>query len=483
MSHQDQGRFASRESHLQALKRTVLWLVDEWDTESVAFRDDCTWNPQSLCAAAMLWALGDEKNLTDRFFSARKITARLFPRQEPAGSYQAFLKMLNKWTVTLLAAAMICFRRRMQQGEAGEFLTAGFAVFAVDGSRVELPRSLSNQQAYCAQKKATAGRRQRKAKNKRKTRSTKKKAKRRSKRGRSVQKKLDNPNAWVTTMWHVGTGLPWDWRIGPSNSSEREHFLQMTDALPPAALATADAGFVGYEYWKTLMEAGRHFVIRVGSNVTLLKKLGYARNSAQTVFLWPDKAAARNQPPLMLRLVVVNNGKHPVFLVTDLPKSQLSDKQVCQIYKARWGVEVYYRSLKQTFDRKKLRSHAAANVPAELNWSIAALWGACLLGKHHHHASGGNPLRLSVASVLKALRTPLREYKSHPDPGEDLNTLLDKALIDNYHRTNKTSRGYPQKRKIEPPAGKPKLTNATTSQKNKAKQIKQQYKPSHKTIG
>ena len=232
------------------------------------------------------------------------------------------------------------------------------------------------------------------------------------------------------------------------------------------------------------MEGGRHFVIRVGSNVTLLKKLGYARNSDQTVFLWPDKAAVRNQPPLMLRLVVVNNGKHPVFLVTDLPKSRLSDKQVCQIYKARWGVEVYYRSLKQTSERKKLRSQAAANVPTELNWSLAGLWGACLLGKHHHHhAAGGEPLRLSVAGVLKALRTPLREYKSHPDPGEDLTTLLDKALINNYHRTKKDSRGYPKKRQKGPPAGKPILANATTFQKNKAKQIKQQYRPSHKAIG
>ena len=332
MSHQDQGRSASRESHLQALKRTVLWLVDEWDTESVAFRDDCTWNPQSLCAAVMLWALGDEKNLTDRFFSARMVTARLFPRQEPAGSYQAFLKMLNMWTVTLLAAAMICFRRRMQQG---------------------------------------------------------------------------------------------------------------------------DVGFVGYEYWKTLMEGGRHFVIRVGSNVTLLKKLGYARNSDQTVSLWPDKAAVRNQPPLMLRFVVVNNGKHPVFLVTALPKSRLSDKQVCQINKARWGVEVYYRSLKQTSERKKLRSQAAANVPTELNWSLAGLWGACLLGKQHHHAAGGEPLRLSVAGVLKALRTPLREYKSHPDPGEDLTTLLDKALINNYHRTKKTAAVTPRKDKKNHPPENP----------------------------
>jgi hypothetical protein len=201
-----------------------------------------------LLTAALLWALGDERNLTDRF-----VSARLFRRQEPAGSYQAFLKMLKKWTGTLMASVVLCFRRRMQQGDVGEFLTAGFAVFAVDGSRVELPRSVSNQEAYCAKKKqaknkAVSGkrRRQRKAGNvrKKKQRTTNRRARRRSRRGRSVQQKLDNPNAWVTTMWHVGTGLPWDWRIGPSNSSERDHLRQMIDDLPPAALVTADAGTI-----------------------------------------------------------------------------------------------------------------------------------------------------------------------------------------------------------------------------------------------
>src|SRR5258706_7720208 len=84
------------------------------------------------------------------------------------------------------------------------------------------------------------------------------------------QKKANSPQMWLTTMWHVGTGLPWDWRTGPSDSSERDHLLQMIAALPPQALVTADAGFVGYEYWKALLDSGRQLLIRVGANVRLL---------------------------------------------------------------------------------------------------------------------------------------------------------------------------------------------------------------------
>ncbi len=45
--------------------------------------------------------------------------------------------------------------------------------------------------------------------------------------------------------------------------------------------------------------------MRVGSNVKLLKKLGYARERDGLVYLWPDRAAQKHLPPLVLRLTVV----------------------------------------------------------------------------------------------------------------------------------------------------------------------------------
>ena len=72
----------------------------------------------------------------------------------------------------------------------------------------------------------------------------------------------------------------------------------MLGELPLAALIAADAGFVGYELLRTVIDSGRHVLVRVGSNVRLLKKLGWAKESAGTVYLWPDRAAQKNQPPL-----------------------------------------------------------------------------------------------------------------------------------------------------------------------------------------
>jgi hypothetical protein len=279
---------------------------------------------------------------------------------------------------------------------------------------------------------------------------------------------------WITTLWHAGTGLPWDWRIGPSDSSERHHLREMLDTLPPEALLTADAGFVGYDFWTSVLESGRPFLIRVGSNVRLIKKLGLVRESGNTVYVWPDRAARRNQPPLALRLIVVQGERHPWYLLTSVhDPARLSDRQAAEIYRLRWGIELYYRHFKQTFERRKLRSHTADHVQIEAHWSMLGLWALLLHAEQYLHRRHVPPDRVSVANVLRAYRTPLREYKSHPDPGESLWNLLTAAVVDSYQRTNKTSRAHPRK-KYESPPGPPKIQQATQTQITLASQLRDQ---------
>ena len=188
---------------------------------------------------------------------------------------------------------------------------------------------------------------------------------------------------WITTLWHVTTGLAWNWRLGPSDSSERTHLREMLASLPLHPLIVADAGFVGDDFLKSILDAPQQLLIRVGSNVRLLRKLGTVHETSQTVYLWPDGARKRQQPPLVLRLVVLHDGRKPVYLVTSvLDKQQLSDAQVADLYRRRWGIELYYRHLKQTFGRTKLRSHNAKNAEIEMHWALLGL-GAMLLHTTH----------------------------------------------------------------------------------------------------
>lgn len=469
MSHQDTVGHTGSAPHHQALNQALDWLLNAASLSNVTFRGECSWAPKARIFTAILWAWSDEKTLTERFALARKVViAMAILSQPPAKSYQAFLKMLTTWTVALAIALVAAFRRRMRADLVGRFQVCGFPVFGVDGSRLELPRTASNEQHFSP----ASVRRQDEPKRRRRPRRRPRPRASRARRARA--KKVNSPQMWLTVMFHVGTGLPWDWRTGPSGSSERDHLRQMIDALPTGALVTADAGFAGYEYWKALLDSGRHLLIRVGANVRLLKGLGYVREEDGLVYLWPDREAARDQPPLVLRLVVVRGGRHPVYLVTSVRnEARLSDEQVVAIYALRWGVELFYRHFKQTFQRRKLRSHAAENAELEAIWSLLGLWAMSLHAQVELAREGVPARRISVAGVLRAYRRSLREYKSPPDPGESLRELLLKAVIDPYRRANKASRDYPRK-KHSHAIGAPEIRHATRDQINAARRIRDQ---------
>jgi len=406
----------------------------------------------------MFWAWADESTLAERFESVRKIIAFLFPQQQQlAQSYQAFIKLLRRWTPQLAAMIQAALRQRMQQCLPDCWEISGWIMFGVDGSRLELPRTRSLEEAYSPTRSSK--------------RRCKKKRRRQKKRSQQHAKKANSPQMWITTMWHAGTGLPWDWRTGPADSSERAHLLEMLPALPSGALVTGDAGFVGYEYARAIIDSGRELLVRVGANVRLLRKLGCVRESDGTVYLWPDQQAKKNQPPLVLRLLVVQGGRHPVYLLTSVrSKSRMSDAQAAKLYRHRWGVEVFYRHLKQTFGRRKLRSACADNVQVEIEWSLGGLWAMALYALVEANQCGTPPDRLSIAGVLRAFRRMMRDYRHPSQRGQRLRDRLRRAVIDSYERQNKSSRNYPRKKQESPP-GAPKLMNASKRQIKQAKQL------------
>lgn len=468
MSHQD-GEYGT--TNAQDLQSVLDWLVPRGVLAGLKFRQEGFWSPRSLVFAALMWSWSGKPNLTRRFAEARKIVAHNAPPdQQPGQSYSGFIKRLQCWSERLIGRLVDEFRRSMREDLSEYFLVAGWLLLAGDGSRIATPRTRSNEKQFAAKRK-------RKPAKKKKKGATRRQQLRKSKRKQQAQadrdKKAGTPQIWLTVLYHVTLGLPWAWRSGPSDSSERDHLIEMAQELPDNALVAMDAGFVGYDFWEELNQAGTAFVARIGANVKLLKNLGYIRRQRDIVYLWPDKARRKLQPPLVLRLECFRGGKEQVYLVTNvLEEHRLSTSQLIEIYAARWGIELYYRDLKQTFERSKLRSKKAANAQLELDWSIVGLWAMGLYAAAEQMANGIAPRRRSVAGVLNAFRLPMEQYKSVPDEGEDICSLLTTALKDDYHRrSSKASRGSPRKKKKRA-IGAPSIIPATQAQQTAAKAIK-----------
>jgi hypothetical protein len=456
MPHQDLSRRITLNS--QHLQKALQWLLAGTHWKTIIFRHDCTWTPQLLVRAALLWAWSDEQTLEERFVTTRRLIAHLFPDHGSlAGSSQAFMKLLRRWTVPLVCLLMAALRKRVRQALPRQWESCGFVVFGVDGSRVELPRTSSHEMAYVSSLERPKSRKPNRGKRSRRAAGT---------------KAARVPQMWLTTMFHVGTGLPWDWRTGPTDSSEREHALQMLRDLPEGSLMTADAGFVGYDFARTVLESGRQLLVRVGANVKLLRKLGFVRESEGTVYVWPNEAAKRLHPPLVFRLIVAQGPRSPISLLTSVrnPKA-LSDRAVLDLYRKRWGVELFYRTLKQTFGRRKLRSLSSPNAAVELEWSLVGLWGMGLSAAVEI-AQVQVPLsRISMAGVLRSFRQLMRDYGHPAVRGQTLCAMLRESLIDTYERKNKASRNA-SRRKKELPPGSPKISDATSQQIERAKTFK-----------
>ena len=239
MSHQDTDRLNASTPRYQDLARVLNALLEPPWCQALAFRSDCTWTPLALAAAALLWAWSDELTLVHRFVQARQLVAGLtIRRQPPATTYQAFLKMLRRWTGVLAVRLIDAFRQRMRVDLAEWFLIHGFCLFAVDGSRLGLPRTRSHEQRFSPASVRPTSRSKGSKRRRRRARTRP----RRDRDPRGRVKKSNNPQMWLTTLYHLGTNRPWDWRTGPSDSSERDHFLQMIDALPESALVTRRRG-------------------------------------------------------------------------------------------------------------------------------------------------------------------------------------------------------------------------------------------------
>lgn len=449
MPHRDQGR--SPEVNASALSRCLSILVEPGDLPQDPFRSDCPWTPTALVAALLLWVWSEAGTLGERWRDARRIVGRIFAPLPLPNAYQPFIRLVRRHSGGLQGAVAARFRRRMREELGRRFFVEGFAAFAVDGTRCETPRTASNEEAFAAKK--DNGR----AKRKPKKPSTK-----------ADYLKSTTPQIWLTMLLHLGTGLPWAWRTGDSGSSERGHLRDMLGELPANSLLVGDAGFTGYDLWREIMSQGHDLLVRVGANVRLLTGLGLARGPRDRVWLWPDNAR-EGQGPIALRLVKVAAGRETVWLVTTVPDPKsLSAKSVSKLYRLRWGIEVYYRHFKQTFERRKLRSRSAANARLELDWALVGLWGVCLLTLLEDRRA--DPRKVSLAGTLRAVRGAMRDLSAKPGAGQDLFSKLRAARVDSYVRKRKESRNYPRKKR-KGRIGDPQIAGANQQQVGRAKEL------------
>jgi hypothetical protein len=442
------------------VRAAVAWAVDRQIFAHLKVHGNTAWQIGDLILLAVIWVWSNDTTLTGAFVEAHRWSMDVLGRAA-MHTYQGFIKALTTWTASWLPLLWDHLHLLMEEPGGEHWRIGRWVPLAVDGSRVSVPRTKDNEKAFCAPHFGKS----RKAQYRRKKKAKSRRVRRRVKEAQPVK-----PQMWVTLLWHMGLQMPWSWKTGPSYAAERDHLRDMLheQKFPENTLFCGDAGFTGYEFWQAIRDAGHAFLMRVGANVTLLRQLGYVRERKGIVYCWPDAAARKGQAPLVLRHLQVRVGRRVMHLLTNvLDEQALSDAEAARFYQLRWGVELQFRTIKQTFGRRKLRSRTPERAYVELDWSLVGLWLIQLFAVKEQIEIGEVPEHCSVALAIHVVRETFQRWWERPE--EAFATKLQAATKEKYtHHSSRKARYCPNY-KDKPAAGKPVIRRATAWHKAKLK--------------
>jgi hypothetical protein len=464
----------------QQKNKDVIWqlmcwlIITERLFQEIELHGNIKWKAEEVAVQALIWSWLEAKNVTDAFDESVEICAGL-GMKDMAKTYNSFMNALTRYREMFSEVMRDQFQCLAPKACGRFFRNDDWVLIGFDGSRVTAPRTVSNEKAFCA---PNYGKGHRAKYGKKLSKGM------RRKRNEKNKPQSQAPQAWVTLMWHMGLRLPWTWRLGPSNSVERDHVKEMLaeEELPKNTLFCGDAGFIGYPIWNAILSSGNDFLIRVGGNVKLLKQHADVKPLRDGIVLcWPQQRMTSGDPPLRLRLVSVQVGKTKMWMLTSvLDPKKLGKKQIVRFYKMRWGIEVEFRGLKQTLGNRKLRCRNSDRLLVELDWSIRSMAIAELLATREQIKATRrqtpkkpkdkyDPKDRSLANTIRALRRSLKQLERKTEINEDLLKKLSQARVQRYNnKTNKRAR-YRPKNPHKKPLGEPEVRTLTSQEREKLK--------------
>jgi hypothetical protein len=392
------------------------------------------WCDRLLVTTILLMVFCAVGSLQERFFEARGVVVGMYrSRRRPGKSYTGFMNKLRRHSPRLLELVTGSLRGKVVELAGENWRVHGHLAFGVDGSKSDATRTLANRNSLKIGGKRKSG-----------------------------------PQQLLVALMHVGTGLLWSFRRDVATGSERGLLLEQLGLLPPAALLLADAGFVGFDVIGRILSSGRQILMRAGANVKLIEKLGFHTDERDgLVYIWPDKF--KKCEPLALRRIIFVDGRNRrmCLLTSILDPRKLTDEAALALYKKRWGIELFYRGLKQTLGRRKMLSDSPAQARVELDWTMAGYWmlGLMLWEQRKDKA----PVSTGLAFALRVVR---RFMADNGDGRRSWESSWAELKVDSYKRRGvKHSKDWPHK-KTEKPCGVPKLRMATEAEVQLAKAIK-----------
>lgn len=184
------------------------------------------------------------------------------------------------------------------------------------------------------------------------------------------------PQMITGVLFDVLAKVPLNYMRAPFNTPEREMALALLPELGPGDLLLLDRGYPGYLMFRAIIEQGVDFLIRLpkdGMFKEIQDFLTRGKKDGKVTLHPPQNVAKENPgvdlPPLTLRVVAValpGTGETAVFITTLLDPQKYPPRALRNLYHYRWNEEEFFKTIKEHLRAEEFRGQSVQFIDQEL---------------------------------------------------------------------------------------------------------------------
>ena len=165
-------------------------------------------------------------------------------------------------------------------------------------------------------------------------------------------------------------GMPTKARISSANIDDCSMGQQWP--IVSNTIYVFDRGYYDFNWWWSINQKGAYFVTRLKHNVAIKKikdlKFSHEKVLEDHLIEFKNKAPRggkrNNYNEPVRRVVITREGKTPLVLVTNL--FEIPAEIIGELYKERWGIELFFKWIKQNLKIKKFLGKSENAVKTQL---------------------------------------------------------------------------------------------------------------------
>lgn len=256
----------------------------------------------------------------------------------------------------------------------------GYRLFAIDGTKLNLPRELI-EQGY-----------------------------------KTPGEHSHYPQGLVSCLYELKDKVPYDFKLA-NHCNERRSAIEHLEVLKKGDLAIFDRGYFSFEMLKRYQEKGISTVFRLQKNICY-KQIQEFRQGKETdkivIIETPEETKEkvnRGQLEISLEAVKVRlikyqkSGKNYIIATTVLSE-EISEEEIAELYHERWGIEELYKVSKEIIDVEDFHGKTEQKVKQELYAHFVLITITRILGQTVEKKTKG---KINFKNCINIVRQAIEE--------------------------------------------------------------------------